>query len=166
MLICVVADKPKTNLEQLKEELRLRHMERDERNKLKSAVNADLESCSTNLFLTNIDPKITEQDLLNIFGRYGALGSVKIMWPRSEDMMHNYNNGFVAYMSRKDAERALDDLKERDDMKLGWGKAVELPQHPLFVPPELMRLYLPPPYTGILLLNSSRISKATTKSRP
>lgn len=150
MCIIVIIDKPKTNLEQLKEELRLRHMERDERNKLKSLIQ-ETDCCSTNLCLTNVNPYISESDLVKIFGRHGALASVKILWPRSnEPSRSNSNQAFVAYMSRKDAERALQDLRDRKDMRIEWGKAVELSQHPLFIPPELMKLYLPPPYTGML----------------
>lgn len=140
-------------MEQLKEELRLRHMERDERNKLKSTLSKETDCTSTNLFLTNINPHINESELVNIFGRHGALASVKILWPRSDEPgrgSSSRNQAFVAYMSRKDAERALHDFRDRKDMRVEWGKAVELPQHPLFVPPELMKLFLPPPYTGML----------------
>ena len=50
----------------------------------------------------------TENDLMNLFGRYGPLASVKVMWPRTdEERARNRNCGFVAYMNRKDAERAM-----------------------------------------------------------
>lgn len=127
-------------------------MERDERQKLKSLLDKDTKCNSTNLFLTNIKPHMNESELINIFGRHGALASVKILWPRLEEPSRSSssgNQGFVAYMSRKDAERALEELRNRKDMRIEWGKAVELPQHPLFVPPELMKPYLPPPYTGM-----------------
>lgn len=52
--------------------------------------------------------QITEQQLMEIFGRYGPLASIKIMWPRSdEEKARGRNCGFVAFMSRKDGERAL-----------------------------------------------------------
>ncbi len=42
------------------------------------------------------------------FGKYGPLASVKIMWPRTEEERTRVTNrGFVAFMTRKDAERAL-----------------------------------------------------------
>lgn len=45
---------------------------------------------------------------MEIFGRYGPLASIKIMWPRSdEEKARGRNCGFVAFMSRKDGERAL-----------------------------------------------------------
>lgn len=84
---------------------------------------------TTNLYLGNLNPKvitiittialnlqfqllqITEQQLMEVFGRYGPLASIKIMWPRSdEEKARGRNCGFVAYMSRKDGERALRNL--------------------------------------------------------
>ena len=35
------------------------------------------------------------------------------------------------------------------EMKLGWGKAVPIPQHPVYVPPRLAELTLPPPPSGL-----------------
>jgi hypothetical protein len=41
--------------------------------------------------------------------------SIKIMWPRTEDEKSRGKNcGFVAYMSRKDGERALKALLGKD----------------------------------------------------
>lgn len=51
---------------------------------------------------------------MEVFGRYGPLASIKIMWPRSdEEKARGRNCGFVAYMSRKDGERALRNLNGR-----------------------------------------------------
>jgi len=51
---------------------------------------------------------MTEQQLMENFGKYGPLASVKIMWPRSdEERARNRNCGFVAFMNRKDGERAM-----------------------------------------------------------
>jgi U2-associated protein SR140 len=45
------------------------------------------------------------------FGKYGLLGSVKIMWPRTDDeKARGANCGFVAFMNRRDAETALKEL--------------------------------------------------------
>jgi len=50
--------------------------------------------------------------LCEIFGKYGPLASVKVMWPRSdEEKARGRNCGFVAYMNRKDGERALSALQ-------------------------------------------------------
>lgn len=55
--------------------------------------------------------QITEQQLMEIFGKFGPLASIKIMWPRSdEEKARQRNCGFVAFMSRKDGERALKNL--------------------------------------------------------
>lgn len=91
---------------------------------------------------------------MELFGKYGPLASIKIMWPRSEEeKMRNRNCGFVAYMSRRDAERALRALNGRDvmgyEMKLGWGKSVPIMTHPIYVPPKLLAYTLPPPPSGL-----------------
>lgn len=109
---------------------------------------------TTNIYLGNLSPKITEQQLMEIFGRYGPLASIKIMWPRSEEEKQRGRNcGFVAYMSRLDAERALRCLNGRDvmgyEMKLGWGKSVSILTYPIYIPPSLMQHYMPPPPSGL-----------------
>ena len=35
------------------------------------------------------------------------------------------------------------------EMKLGWGKAVPMPPHPVYIPPALSELTLPPPPSGL-----------------
>lgn len=79
---------------------------------------------TTNLYVGNINPTVNENDLCDIFGKFGPLASIKIMWPRTdEERARNRNSGFVAYMSRIDADRALKALNGRNvkgyDMKLG-----------------------------------------------
>lgn len=34
-------------------------------------------------------------------------------------------------------------------MKLGWGKAVPIPAHPIYIPPALAELTQPPPPSGL-----------------
>jgi RNA recognition motif-containing protein len=59
-----------------------------------------------------INVQMTEIQLCEIFGKYGPLASVKVMWPRSdEEKARGRNCGFVAYMNRKDGERALNALQ-------------------------------------------------------
>ena len=54
---------------------------------------------------------MTEEQLCKLFGQYGPLASVKIMWPRTdEEKARNRNCGFVAYMNRSDGEKALKEL--------------------------------------------------------
>lgn len=35
------------------------------------------------------------------------------------------------------------------EMKLGWGKAVPTPPYPIYIPPAMMELTLPPPPSGL-----------------
>ncbi|VDN95953.1 unnamed protein product [Rodentolepis nana] len=114
----------------------------------------DSDKSSTNLFLGNLCPKMTEQQLCDVFGRYGPLASVKIMWPRTEEQRAVARNcGFVAYMNRSDAERALENLRGKEfmgyEMKLGWGKTVPIPAFPVYVPPPLLELITPPSQSGL-----------------
>lgn len=84
---------------------------------------------TTNLYVGNINPKVhqtclvwyvnllvlfqmNEENLCQLFGKFGPLASVKVMWPRTEEeKARNKNCGFVAYMKREDAEKALDHFK-------------------------------------------------------
>lgn len=91
---------------------------------------------------------------MEVFGKYGPLASIKIMWPRSdEEKARARNCGFVAFMNRKDGERALKFLNGKDvmgyEMKLGWGKGVPIPPHPIYIPPAMMELTMPPPPSGL-----------------
>jgi len=64
-----------------------------------------------------ISAQMTEIQLCEIFGKYGPLASVKVMWPRSdEEKARGRNCGFVAYMNRKDGERALSALQGLNDV--------------------------------------------------
>lgn len=160
-----VKAKPKSNLEALKEELKLRHSIKDcGKSKIveESVSLSSNDPASTNLFVANLNPSITENDLMLLFGAYGPLASVKIMWPRGDDKTRNTNCGFVAFMSRKDGERALKHLQNRDDMRVGWAKLVEIPHHPIYVPPNLLKMYLPPPPSG-LPFNAQPLNKITFK---
>lgn len=92
---------------------------------------------STNLFVGNIAPHVDESMLLHEFGRFGPIGSVKIMWPRDEEQRRRgKNTGFVAFMRREDAERAkdaLDGITLHDlTLMVGWSKAVPLPAVPVW----------------------------------
>ncbi|XP_062872309.1 U2 snRNP-associated SURP motif-containing protein isoform X2 [Trichomycterus rosablanca] len=170
-------EKKKSNLELFKEELKQIQEERDERHKSKGRVSRfeplpntegrksllddsapgshDVgDPTTTNLYLGNINPQMNEEMLCQEFGRYGPLASVKIMWPRTdEERARDRNCGFVAFMMRKDAERALKHLNGKMvmnfEMKLGWGKGVPIPPHPIYIPPSLMEHTLPPPPSGL-----------------
>ncbi|XP_077971948.1 U2 snRNP-associated SURP motif-containing protein-like isoform X2 [Styela clava] len=109
---------------------------------------------TTNLFLGNVNPKMDEQMLCGVFGKYGPLASVKIMWPRTEEERSRERNcAFVAFMTRKNAEKAMKNLQGKMtmdyEMKLGWGKTVPIPPHPIYVPPIMLERTLPPPPSGL-----------------
>ena len=56
--------------------------------------------------------QMSEQDLCEVFGKFGPLASIKIMYPRTEEeRAKNRNTGFVGFMKRSDAEDAFDTLK-------------------------------------------------------
>ncbi|KAI4871404.1 hypothetical protein NFI96_007445, partial [Prochilodus magdalenae] len=104
---------------------------------------------------------MTEEMLCKEFGKYGPLASVKIMWPRTEEERTRVTNrGFVAFMTRKDAERALAALDGKTvmgfEMKLGWGKAVRIPPQPLYTPIGVLKTTAPPPPSGLPFNAQSR----------
>ncbi|XP_066143286.1 U2 snRNP-associated SURP motif-containing protein-like [Euwallacea fornicatus] len=162
----------KSNLELLKEELTLRHSQRDTCQRLKDEVSMTEPAVSyfdggdpksTNLFLANLSTNVTETDLMEEFGAFGPLASVKIMWHRGEakSKKSSTNCGFVAFMNRRDAERALNGMRCRSNMRVGWGKSIDIPAHPIYVPQELLGLYLPPPPSGLpfnAVYSSSKVS--------
>jgi len=96
---------------------------------------------TTNLYVGNLPPEVTEEILAKEFGAYGDIASVKIMWPRTEEEHARRKNcGFVSYMDRKDAEEAVEKLRELalfgSAIRVGWSKPVALPQTPLYVCPD------------------------------
>ena len=173
-------EKKKSQLEIFKEELKAIQEERDERNKYKAMLKAggapipgksvvdippggniaDMiadvggDPTSTNLYLGNLSPRLSEAALADMFGKFGPLASVKIMYPRTEDEKNRGKHcGFVAYMSRKDGERALAALAGKNiegfEMRLGWGKPVPIPLQPIYIPPALLKYTTPPPPSGL-----------------
>lgn len=109
---------------------------------------------TTNLFISNINPKLNEEQLCRVFGTYGPLASVKIMWPRTdEEKARNKNCGFVAFMNRKDGEKCLEDIEGKYvmdfEMKIGWGKAVPIPPQPIYIHPSQSQAVRPPKQSGL-----------------
>ncbi|KAK5621499.1 hypothetical protein CRENBAI_004001 [Crenichthys baileyi] len=168
--------KKKSNLELFKEELKLIQEEREERHKRKkndpevggegggyadldvplpgrSMLYDDLTApVTTNLYINCISPKMNEELLCREFCKYGPLASVKIMWPRTdEERCRTSNRAFVAFMTRKDAERAMAALDGKVimgfEMKLGWGKPARIPPQPLYTPAGVR--VAPPPPSGL-----------------
>ncbi|KAJ1811119.1 hypothetical protein LPJ56_005836, partial [Coemansia sp. RSA 2599] len=93
---------------------------------------------TTNLYIGNVHPDVDEHALCVAFGRYGPIGSVKIMWPRTvEEHKRNRNSGFVSFMDRECATRALEEMDGKDlagyVLRVCWGKRVAIPLQPVFV---------------------------------
>ncbi|KAI0979580.1 hypothetical protein GJ496_004727 [Pomphorhynchus laevis] len=101
---------------------------------------------STNIFLSNLSRTLNEMEIMELFGQFGPLASVKIMYPRSEEERARGSNcGFVAFMNREDASEAIDKLDGREfgglSIRLSWGKTVTLPLQPIYVKPLATDLY-------------------------
>mmetsp|Transcript_13071 Transcript_13071/g.20312 ORF Transcript_13071/g.20312 Transcript_13071/m.20312 type:complete len:671 (-) Transcript_13071:54-2066(-) len=86
---------------------------------------------TTNLFVGNLAPNLTEDQITKCFSRFGDLHSVKIMWPRTlEEKTRNRVSGFICYRRRRDAENAMDSCDDADPFGNGrrlmvrWGKNV------------------------------------------
>ncbi len=105
---------------------------------LSVALLEDPDPTSTNVYLANLSPTVDEPTLCRDFGSYGPLASVKILWPRTpEEKLRGRNSGFVAFMRREDAEKALLGLQGHVygglEARLAWGKGVVLPAVPIYV---------------------------------
>ncbi|TMW62227.1 hypothetical protein Poli38472_009720 [Pythium oligandrum] len=90
---------------------------------------------TTNLYVGNLAPTVTEELLEREFGRYGRVYSVKIMWPRTdEERQRQRNSGFVSFYNRKDADNARVHLHDKElhgrAIVVGWGKAVKIEMTP------------------------------------
>ena len=60
---------------------------------------------------------MNEETLCQMFGKFGPLASVKVMWPRTEEeRLKKRNCGFVAFMKRADAEKALEHFKGKNKL--------------------------------------------------
>lgn len=153
--------KKKSQMEMFKEKIKRDQEERDARRALKGAAAAardnDYDAMfppavrdsskgsfdtgdpnTTNLYVGNLSPEMNEAELCRIFGKFGPLASVKIMWPRTqEEKVRGRLCGFVAFMNRKDGDACLEALTGQSffgyEIRLGWGKAVPLPPRPFYV---------------------------------
>ena len=52
------------------------------------------------------------------------------------------------------------------EMKLGWGKAVPLPPHPVYIPPAMLELTMPPPPSGLPFNAQPRDKNSAPKRLP
>ncbi|OUC39512.1 hypothetical protein D917_05242 [Trichinella nativa] len=170
-------EKRLSNLETFKEELKKAQEERIVRRRMREQMqdqlgvtispdtdgsldspyakgNYDLDPTTSNLFLSNLSFSVSENEIRELFGKFGPLASVKVLWPRSDEDRHKSRlTGFVAFMTRKDAQRAFSALKgvilHGQEIKLSWGKPVTIPVYPVYVPDAMMKMIAPPPRSGL-----------------
>ncbi|CDZ98296.1 Predicted splicing regulator, contains RRM, SWAP and RPR domains [Phaffia rhodozyma] len=109
------------------------------------------DSMTTNLYVGNLPDGVSEQPLGLLFAKIGPVGSVKIMWPRYDEPPPGVDastlqgrrvgskaglTGFVAYMKRQDAEKAVKELDGLDwggsVLRVGWSKAMPLPARAIY----------------------------------
>ncbi|KAJ2651255.1 hypothetical protein IWW40_001746 [Coemansia sp. RSA 1250] len=139
------SDKKKRNLDMFMEELKHKHEKQKRQTRRLSQHNADdhehqdsaEHEQSTNLYVCNLHPKVDERELCMAFARFGPIGSVKILWPRTPaDYARQHNNGFVCFMKREHAEAALIGMNEAVmqglALRVVWGKRVPVPTKPFF----------------------------------
>ena len=112
---------------------------------------------TTNVFVGGLTQRVTEAALFARFRAHGPIGSVKIMKPRTpEELARAHTSGFVAFMRRRDAERAKAALDgaplDGSPMNLDWGAPVPLPPAPLRLAHD--------PDTGVAVLRPSTESDA------
>ncbi|KAJ1304679.1 hypothetical protein OPQ81_005818 [Rhizoctonia solani] len=115
---------------------------------------------TTNVFVANLPTNVDEHSLGMFFARIGPVGSVKIMWPRSDphhapgsDISTSARrgmSGFVSFMTRPDAEACVRELDGFDwggsVLRVGWSKAVPIAARPMFdlAPKDLSYLGITP----------------------
>ncbi len=136
-------EKKKRSIDELKEEIKKNQEERAR--KLKKEDDLHDETVTTNLYLSNLAPQITEQILWREFGQFGGIQSVKIMWPRSDEEKRKNLPliGFVNFAERKPAEKAKEFLQGHSllgfELRLAWAKQQQQQQQqqPPFLPPFL-----------------------------
>ena len=98
-----------------------------------SFVQPGEEHVTTNIFVSNLCPSLSEAQLRQLFSQIGPLFSLKVMWPRTnEDRSRNRLTAFVCFMHRADADTAMDAFSDQDPFGVGrrlvmrWGKSVRM----------------------------------------
>ncbi|VDK58539.1 unnamed protein product, partial [Anisakis simplex] len=108
---------------------------------------------TTNIYLSNLSLEIKIEDLYETFGTFGPLASAKILFPREDDRKRERLCGFIAFMARKDTDRAMAAMQGRiikgSPLRLSLAKPVNIPAQPIYIPPKLIELAMPDPPTGL-----------------
>lgn len=145
-----------SNLKSLKEELKNAQAEREftgtDGSDFKNSSSTPGTSSNSNLYIQGLPETVNEETATQLFGKFGALASVKIMWPRNEqERARSQNRGnaaFILFMNRDSAQEALNNFDgkviEEKQLKVQFGKTVMMPEEPCFVPDELKKRLTPP----------------------
>ncbi|KAI1708009.1 surp module domain-containing protein [Ditylenchus destructor] len=172
----VVQSSKMTNLEMFKEELKQVQAMRDQRKGLRQQLEEKLgpnsevidriappldnpfligslsefddDPTTTNLYVCNMPIDIQMEELYQTFGTFGPLASAKILYPRNdEERKRDHLCGFIAFISRVDAERArcvMSGEKIRGcELRVSWARP------PFYVPIPLRELAIPDPPSGL-----------------
>lgn len=99
------------------------------------APSCSTHDASTNLVLKPLPQSVDEHTVLAEFGRFGKIGSIKIIWPRGDRPTGPGNTGFVAFMKREDADMAMRHMGgmkfHGNVLSINFGDPVPLPSVPL-----------------------------------
>ncbi|KAL3110104.1 hypothetical protein niasHT_015707 [Heterodera trifolii] len=110
---------------------------------------------TTNLYVCNLPADAKLEDFFDTFGTFGPLASARILYPRPEDERRYREtlSGFVAFMSRTDAERSKCAMHQETirncELRVSWARPVNMPPLPFFVPLPLRELAMPDPPSGL-----------------
>ncbi|KAJ1722704.1 hypothetical protein LPJ53_002917 [Coemansia erecta] len=109
------------------------------------------DASSTNLVVHNLSPHTTERHLTRAFSRFGAITSVKIMWPRGNGSIGGSmvsseastgHTAFVSFNERAHAEQALRAMDggrvDGRGVQVAWARTQ--PRHQTITAPEDPRL--------------------------
>uniref|UniRef100_A0A183CCC4 U2 snRNP-associated SURP motif-containing protein n=1 Tax=Globodera pallida TaxID=36090 RepID=A0A183CCC4_GLOPA len=110
---------------------------------------------TTNLYVCNLPADVKLEDFFDTFGTFGPLASARILYPRPEEERRYREtlSGFVAFMSRTDAERAKCAMHQETmrncELRVSWARPVNMPPLPFYVPLPLRELAMPDPPSGL-----------------
>jgi U2-associated protein SR140 len=95
-----------------------------------------MDNNSTNVFVGNIHPAVTEEQLMQNFVQFGPLASIRIL-PQRNPAQPTPMNGFVLFMNRHDAAKAIKDMDGYElaglNIRCNWANRSHVPQKAMYV---------------------------------
>ena len=92
-------------------------------------------SRSSNVRIANLPVDVSDADLARAFERYGPIASVKI-WRPGKESRETANSGYVCFMSRTSAERAVEEMHDAllfgNTVNVDISMAMRIPQHAIW----------------------------------